>query len=246
MRKLPVLSVVLFAACSSPAAPAEVAGPAPTIVAAPAPAVPTSPETTARMRGHFEDSVQIRDAVIAGELADLRPPARRLAAAIGVDALPVAWQSHARGNAALAAKALNAANIGDAAQAAAGLAFTCGECHATVGKGPDFPPGEPPTADRSEPKSQMLRHQWAAERMWQGLVARSDETWRAGAAALTDAPLSLDAITANVELPDEVKALGQRVHGLGERALMTPEWTGRRQIYGEFITACASCHRGGC
>ncbi len=244
MRTIPLLGLVIVTACSSPAAPSSASEPAPTVDVAPAPATPAG--TAVRMLGHFEDSLQIRDAVIAGELADLRPPARRLATAIDVDALPTAWQPHARASSELAAKALDAGDIAAAAQAAAGLARTCGECHAAVGDGPEFPPGEPPTASPSEPKSQMLLHQWAADRMWRGLVARSDASWQAGAAALTDAPLSIDAITADVELSDDVKALGQRVHGLGERALSTAQWPGRAQIYGEFITACATCHRGGC
>ncbi len=249
MRTLLLLSVAVVA-CSSPAQPppasepARTSEPAKTVAVAATPVAP--PETAARMLGHFEDSLHIRDAVIAGELADLRAPARRLAAAIDADALPAAWQPHARASSALAVKAQDAVDIASAAQAAAGLARTCGECHASVGDGPNFPPGEPPIADPNEPKSQMLRHQWAADRMWQGLVAHSDPTWRAGAVALTDAPLSLDAITADVELPDDLKALGKQIHGLGQRALVTPEWPGRAQIYGEFITACATCHRGGC
>jgi cytochrome c553 len=244
MRTPPLLSLVVITACSSPATSSPASEPAPTVEAAPAPAIPTG--TAVRMLGHFEDSLLIRDAVIAGELADLRPPATRLATAIAVGALPAAWQSHVQASTALAAKALDATSIAEAAQAAAGLARTCGECHTAVGDGPAFLPGEPPITDPNEPKSQMLRHQWAADRMWRGLVARSDPSWQAGAAALTDAPLSIDAITADVELPDDLKLLGQQVHGLGQRALSTPEWPGRAQIYGEFITACATCHRGGC
>ena len=245
MRALPLLPLVLLAGCSSPDAPSPAAAPTP--VAAPDPSAPSAPPGTAvKMRGHFEDSVAIRDAVIAGELSDVRPPAARLADAAGMDALPPAWQSYVRTNSQFAAEAVAAKDIAGAAQAAAGLARTCGECHAAIGSGPTFVPGEPPRSDPADAKSQMARHQWAADRMWQGLVSRNDGAWRAGATALTDAPLCIDAITADVELPDHVKALGDQIHGLGTRALATPEWPGRAQIYGEFITACASCHRAGC
>ncbi len=242
MRALPVLALVLLVGCPSPDAPLKAAAPTP----ADAPALPTPPGTAVRMLGHFEESVAIRDAVIAGELSDVRPPAARLAEAVGMDPLPAAWQSHVRANSQFAAEAVAAKDIASAAQAAAGLARTCGECHAAVGGGPTFVPGEAPKANPADPKSQMASHQWAADRMWQGLVGHSDGAWRAGATALTNAPLCIDAITADVELPDDVKALGDRIHGLGTRALSTPEWPGRAQIYGEFITACAACHRAGC
>ena len=48
------------------------------------------------------------------------------------------------------------------------------------GAGPRFVVGtKSPTGNSQE--SQMIRHLWAADRMWEGLVGPSDEAWTAGA-----------------------------------------------------------------
>lgn len=258
------LILLLVAACSTPDAPGRpAAGVAPKAAAeaAPAPApeaakpaakpaepAPTvSPETAARMAGHMRDGVKIKEAVIAGELADVRAPARRLNEQLAADDLPGPWRPYALPAKQAAEAAVDARDLDAAASAAAGLARACGECHTKVADGPRFPPpGAPPTTTEHDPKSQMSRHQWAADHMWLALVSRTDDTWTAAAAALADAPLSIKDITANVELPEEVLRLGDRVHELGQRARTTADWDARASIYGEYLASCATCHRGGC
>jgi hypothetical protein len=85
----------------------------------------------------------------------------------------------------------------------------------------------------------MLRHQWAADRMWDALVAHNDDAWTAGADLLVDAPLFRDS---KVELPEDLVKLGNQVHDLGARARATPTWPARAQLYGEFLATCATCH----
>jgi mono/diheme cytochrome c family protein len=203
------------------------------------------PGTAARMADHFEDARKIKDAVIAGELLDLRAPARRLAER--ADPVPASWRPFVAGNVELARAALAADDLDAAARAAGALAGNCGECHAAVGAGPRAPdPGAPPPSAPHDTARHMLRHQWAADQMWEALVSRSDDAWRAGAAALTDAPLRTDDLTADVELPADIARLGDRVHELGARARTTTPWPARAQLYGEFLATCATCHKGGC
>lgn len=247
MHVAPWFALALLAAACSPPTPDAGARTAP----APAVDAATPIATTvggARMGDHFGDALKIKDAVIAGELADVRAPAQRLVERVTPDQFPPAWQPHVEASARHAAAALAAADIDAASRAAAGLAEGCGACHAAIGGGPELAPvGPAPAAGPDDPpKVQMLRHQWAADRMWEALISRGDARWQAGAAALADAPLGLAAITADVELPEEVQQLGDRVHALGRQAGTVAGWDERAAIYGEFMAACATCHKGGC
>lgn len=223
---------------AAPAAPSAPPSPAPTVAAAAA----------ARMPDHFGDSIRIKDAVIAGELEDVRAPAQRLVDQVTPEHFPGEWRPHVEAVGRHAATALAATDIAGASAAAAGLAGSCGGCHAAVGRGPTLADAgtAPVVGPRDPPKTQMLRHQWAADRMWEALISRGDERWRQGAAALADAPLRIEEITADVELPEEVQKLGDRVHELGRRAQTVSGWDERATIYGEFIASCATCHKGGC
>lgn len=240
--------VLALVACS-PAAPDTAPQPAPAAPAAPASAGPTvAADARARMPDHFGDSLKIKEAVIAGELDDVRAPAQRLVDQVRPEHFPPTWQAHVEATGRHAAAALAATDLEGASAAAAGLAAGCGGCHAAVGGGPALAAAGPAPVVQSHdpPKVQMLRHQWAADRMWEALISRGDERWQAGAAALADAPLRIEEITADLELPEEVKKLGDRVHELGRRAQTVSGWDQRAAIYGEFMASCASCHKGGC
>ena len=203
------------------------------------------PGTAARMVGHFQESLRIKDAVISGELEDLREPASRLRDR--TDAYPESWRPFMQANMDFATMAFTAHDIPTAARAAAGLALTCGECHMALGAGPKFAaPGQAPAASPHATREHMLRHQWAADRMWDALVSRSDDDWQAGAAALTDAPLSRDDLMADFELPDDILGLDEHVFELGARARTTRTWSARGAIYGDFLASCANCHQSGC
>ena len=92
----------------------------------------------------------------------------------------------------------------------------------------------------------MHRHQWAADRMWEALIDRSEYAWMAGAAALVEAPMNRDDLTRDVELPDDVLGLGRKLHEVGALAGTTVGWRARAGLYGEFLATCAGCHQGGC
>ncbi len=237
---LPIVAVLFgITACTSgdePAAPAQ---------AAPV-AVPDPPPGTAqRMGAHYQDVVQIKDAIIAGDLPGVRAPARRLREVPGP--VPAAWRPYVIKEGELATRTLSATNLRTAAKYAAGLADSCGECHEALGGGPrPAAPAAPPAPIPHQARQHMLRHQWAADRMWDALVSRDDDTWTAGADALTDAPLLKQDLTADVELPEDLLELNTRVHELGARARGTTAWPARSELYGEFLATCAACHQGGC
>lgn len=235
-----VLAAVLLTSCI----PAE-ESPAPAQVApAVAPEV-VPPGTAEHMRTHYRDALEIKEAVIAGDLPGVREPARRLREVPGPS--PASWRPYIDKEAELATRTLSARNLATAAKMAGGLANSCGACHEALGGGPRFdPPAAAPVPIAHQAREHMLRHQWAADRMWDALVSRNDDIWASGADLLADAPLQRDDLTADVELPEELLLLGDRVHGIGAQARTTTAWPARAELYGEFIATCAACHLGGC
>lgn len=200
------------------------------------------PGTAQRMANHFADAREIQRAVIAGDLASVRPPARRLVERS--DPFPESWRPFMAGNVQLAGSALAARSLADAAQAAAGLADNCGQCHVAVGVGPSLVvPASRPWDDRDAPLH-MARHQWAVDRLWDALVAHSDEAWRAGGEALVDAPLRPNDFPTDVTDPAALDELAAQVHDLGARTRTTARWPERAALVGELLTTCAACHRG--
>jgi cytochrome c553 len=238
--------LIILAACNmEPSDPVRAPSPhAP--VTTPITAVSEQPhDRSVRMAGHFHDSVRLKDAVIAGELPEVHASARRLVER--TDPYPDRWRPFVTSNVAFARAALAAKDLRVAALAAAGLARTCGDCHANLGAGPNFdPPHDVPGSAPHDRVQHMQRHQWAADRMWEALISRSEYAWMAGAVMLTDAPLHRDDLTQDVELPDEVLKLNDQVHALGVTASTTVAWDARAEVYGQFLTTCATCHKGGC
>lgn len=199
------------------------------------------PGTTRRMEHHFADVLEVQQAVIAGDLAGVRSPARRLLER--TDPQPESWQPFVADNLRLSESVLAARNLEAAALAVAGLANNCGECHAAVGMGPVLAAAAPPPAVAGDASPLMLRHQWAAERMGDALVSHSDAAWRAGAEALADAPLPPSILPTDVNQPAVFDELARRVHDLGARARTTDPWSDRAALYGELLATCAACHR---
>jgi len=195
-----------------------------------------------RMKLHFEDSVRSKDAVIAGKLDELRAPALRLLEGEGDS--PPSWRPYIAANIRRAKELLVAGDLNAAAVGAAGLARTCGDCHAAI-RGPAFPARVAPTITSRDPKQRMRRHQWAADQLWEAMIAHSDAAWSAGAAALTDTALQRADYPPEVEIEGDPIAVEDRLRALGARAATTRDWDERVVIYGGFLSTCAACHEEG-
>ena len=231
--------LVAAAACSAPHPALPTQGSVP----AASDRVDPPADTPQQMAQHFQDAVQIKDAVIAGDLAGVGPAARRLRER--TDPMPASWRPFMTAKDELATRAVSARSLRAAARAAGGLANSCGECHEALGAGPRFESSTaPPDPAAHDAPRHMLRHQWAADRMWEALVSRDDDAWTAGAAALVDAPRLRADLTAHGELSDDVLELNAQVHALGDRARTTTDWPARAELYGEFLATCAACHLG--
>ena len=94
-----------------------------------------------------------------------------------------------------------------------------------------------PPAGRA-PAAHMLRHAWAADRMWDGLLTPSDALWESGATALSEDPLFL----ADDESGTEAAVLAREVHLLGIEARRLQDPDHQAGIYGRLLGTCARCH----
>jgi cytochrome c556 len=200
-----------------------------------------TPTVQKRMQDHFTWADAMRQAVMEGNLENVRGPARQLAKDDLGEGLHEEWQAHLEDMRAATKMAAEANDIQGAALALSHVGAACGSCHAKL-SGPRTKVGAPP-GEASGAKAHMQRHAWAAERMWEGLMAPYDDAWTAGAEALIQAPLAKEELVPNQSVPDEIAELARKVHDIGAkgREVMNPDK--RVPLYAEFLATCADCHR---
>lgn len=121
------------------------------------------------------------------------------------------------------------------------IAASCGSCHQASGGGPNFVVGtKSPTGDSQE--EQMLRHLWAADRMWEGLVGPSDEAWIAGATAMAKTQPALAQAFRDSAMVQATEGFLGEVNRLAEEALRASDLAGRADVYGRLLGTCNRCH----
>jgi hypothetical protein len=185
-----------------------------------------------RMQDHFDELRAIERRLLRGDLDG----ARDQAVAIAFDRvdrdLP-AWGPHIVRMQAAAAALARARTLEEACHAETRLALECAGCHAASGAMPTFVVAPLP-ADDGTTVARMARHQWAADRLWEGLVGLSDEAWRSGADLIATAPPP--ALTP----PRRRGAAALRSAARRARAATTP--AGRARAYGALLVTCTGCH----
>ena len=82
----------------------------------------------------------------------------------------------------------------------------------------------------------MARHQWAIDRMREGLIGASDPHWRSGLYAL--------AHTHVTSLGTTYPALANRLRSVARDAYATTQATTseRAGVYGDVLAICVGCH----
>ncbi len=229
---LPVSALIalmlIVAGCGGSTPPAEEQAPA-----APAESVAD------HMADHFGHIRDIEQAVIRGDLEGAQAPAQWIVEHQALSNLPAdsgVYLAEIRNSASGVA---STDDIGNAAVATATMVAACGKCHTATGVTLTMPAVAPPTvADGIT--GHMQQHMQAADLMYEGLVAPSDELWKKGAEMLKASPLEGESLPQ--ELSDEVKASETRVHEMADRAMAAADTGAKVAIYGELIGGCASCH----
>ena len=192
------------------------------------------------MKTHFAIAADMRDAIVNGDVVTLHERAKTLSQPVAVSDLPETWAEHLDGMRARARDLDGQYDTHKAAASFAELARSCSACHQMTGTAPAVRTYAAPPPD-VDLQTHMLRHAWAAARMWEGLIVPSDEKWRAGASILASEPLSPHTYPEE-QKPANFLELGTRIHELGVRAVNASSQTERVQIYGDFIGQCAPCH----
>lgn len=199
-------------------------------------------ETVAsHMEEHFVQAQQIKEAVISGDLEAMKASAEWIAQHQAAEGLPEGWEPYVTAMQSAARDIAAAADVEQAAAAAAQVASNCGACHAAVGARPlrilgsDIPP-DPATVPH------MRGHLWGADRMWEGLIVPSDVAWENGVAPLAGDPLQPHDLSDSAEYADELRDMAIRVHELAAEGREAIEIEARAEVYGGFIGTCARCH----
>ena len=201
-----------------------------------------SPEVAPRMAGHFETAGELYAAVVAGDLSRVRTAGEDLLERETGAGMPARAQERIEDLRAFTRLAIGAPDVTAAAHAVARVGATCGSCHRAMKRGPTYqvpsgpPEGGNPVAER------MLRHQWAADRLWQALVGPSDKSWSAGVTTLSDAPLFTDELTRDVAQYEAVTRLAWTVHDVGARARSVRDLGDRADLFADLLSTCAQCH----
>jgi len=232
------VSAVALAACAGQT-PAGEEGQQP----AAAPAEQAKPAAVAaHMTEHFTKVSAIRDAVVMNDQKAAQEAANWVVEHEAVADLPPGWQPHVENMRSAAREALNAKGVDEAGLAVGRMARVCAECHQVADA--KLTPPEPSSAPTGETTElHMLRHQWAVEQMWAGLIYPSDEAWRRGADGLAFAALKPEELVRKPGAGDEVNKLAVQVHSLAGEGAAASSWDDRAQIYGKLLGTCIRCHR---
>ena len=132
-------------------------------------------------------------------------------------------------------------SLEQSAKAAAALASECGACHLATTSIASFEWTELPAAG-DKVVDRMLRHQWAMDRLWEGLVGPSEMSWSDGAAVLAAEPMEFPAEFSEAKRSAGT-ALLAKVQSLAKRAQTADGLSARAEIYGDLLNTCSGCHK---
>lgn len=190
--------------------------------------------TNYQMWLHFEQAGRIQSAMIQGDLPAARRAARALAAAPAAPGIGDEGAADVEELSRWARTIRDAPSFGEAAEATGFMAATCGDCHATLGTGPAFRSADPPV-DRGF-TGHMILHAWAADRMWEGLISASQDSWTRGASVFVEEALGGEVLTPSAQ------AWAERLHALGREAVGETDRSAQATLYGRILQQCSGCH----
>jgi len=192
------------------------------------------------MHASFDTARGIERLLIRGKLDDARYFAQLLATEPDVPGL-APWAKQIALVRERAAAVAAAPGIDEACRREARLAEACAGCHADASAQPEFQPPPALPADQQTVAARMARHQWATDRIWEGMVGDAGDAWRAGLDVLAEAPLPWP------KLGSDRMGLARRLQQLADQARhpAKDDLGERARLYGEILVTCAACHAPG-
>ena len=198
-------------------------------------------EEIPEMHRNLSKTVDIQTAVVQGDLERARKSASWLLEREKAMIVPPAGADHQRAMLSAASGIREAQDLKTMATLTGQLAGGCGSCHQAVKSGPRFVLGNT-APNGSSREAQMIRHLWAADRMWEGLVGPSEEAWKAGAEAMAKTqPALATAYRASTSATTSRGFLGE-VNRLASEALAATTLAERADVYGRLLNTCNRCH----
>jgi hypothetical protein len=199
-------------------------------------------DVSSHMQEHFDKITEVREALVIGDLKAVRAPATWLAEHPPFAGLPPDWERYLDSVRVSALEVLEAEGLLDASYATATMAVACGECHLQNGIADQF--GAPVDAPQDDTvQAHMQRHQWALERMWEGLIGPSAMAWDEGVGMLADIPLRPDESVDGTGEGEAYEQLARTVHARAAMGFVADSIEKKAQVFGDVLAACGSCHQ---
>lgn len=195
------------------------------------------------MKDHVESLREIERHLVAGRLDEAKALAFLLGRADDRRLLPAAPDA---ARVAIAARALAAATtLEEGCRLEPRIALACAGCHRRARLVLHFPAPVVP-ADEPTVAARMTRHQWAADRLWDGLIGPDDRSWRAGLEVYAAAPVpALASPGVAGARSDADDRSSRRLQGLARTALDAigrDSADDRAATYGALLVTCTGCH----
>lgn len=197
-----------------------------------------NPVRAAYMRAHFNQVLQMHDAIARGNLADARAQASSVAQATFNTPMPPGSRAF-EGTLTQAARDIAAAtSIDVAAQAAAKMLGTCGQCHKVNNVRATVPPAT--AADVGGVVGHMLLHQRGLDDLLEGIVGPSESQWVEGVRVFASPKIDKDLVPRRMRTTMDHGETDLAV--LAGHAAQAQRTHDREEMYGRFLATCGSCH----
>lgn len=194
----------------------------------------------ASMEAHYGLVILAHDALIHGDLDAFRAQLARAAEQQLPPSAPAAWGPYHEPLRAAAGSGAEAEDLEQAAHALAEVVRACGTCHAALDAGPVYPAPAPGDGE-TVVETAMLDHQWATERLWEGVTGPWDGAWQRGADALAETRVFGD-LGEGVTLADALREREEALRAIGREAKTTDGLDARAALYGRLLATCGDCH----
>ena len=196
-------------------------------------------EEWSRMHQRFDAANRIVAELTRGDLVGAQSEAHVVDELDEPKAAP-RWRPYFSNVSASALAIERADSLAAAARSTATMARQCAACHEQVGATIKLRP-EPKPPEGLHVAGQMRTHQWAAQHMWEGLIASSNERWLTGATELSTIALTLVAGESTAPRSN-ISGDVEQVRIFANRALASTDQDARALIFGEILGTCSHCH----
>jgi cytochrome c553 len=193
------------------------------------------------MHRNLSRTVDIQTGVVQGDLDRAKNAASWILAREDQMVFPPGAESYQEEMLAFATSISEAEDLRFVAAQTGQLAAACGSCHQAVGGGPNFVVGGSQPNGNSQ-EAQMVRHLWAADRMWEGLVGPSEESWMAGARAMAETQPAMARVFRASTHSNSSEGFLKNINLLATEALNAYELGQRAEVYGRLLDTCNRCH----